>query len=245
LAGVKRDTRPLPLQVRDEILQMLEEEPYQVGDRIPSEHELTKRLKVSRPTLREALKILEEEHVLYCKHGRGRFLARDTSSIYESITRLRSVTDMMQERFLLAQAQVLSLREEPASEAVTTPLRIKVNVPIVILERIRLAKQKPLIYSLDIFPRAIVKGPLRPEEFEGSLFDIMEERWNVYVDYAQTTISAVQLDSDLSKEIALPPDLPWILLEQVHYTAYHEPVLYSKDYHRGDRFAFHVLRRYH
>jgi GntR family transcriptional regulator len=224
---------------------MLEEEPYQVGDRIPSEHELTKRLKVSRPTLREALKILEEEHVLYCKHGRGRFLARDTSSIYESITRLRSVTDMMQERFLLAQAQVLSLREEPASEAVATPLRIKVDVPIVILERIRLAKRKPLIYSLDIFPRAIVKGPLEPEEFEGSLFDIMEERWNVYVDYAQTTISAVQLDSDLSKEIALPPDLPWILLEQVHYTAYHEPVLYSKDYHRGDRFAFHVLRRHH
>jgi GntR family transcriptional regulator len=224
---------------------MLEEEPYQVGDRIPSEHQLAKRLKVSRPTLREALKMLEEEHVLYFKHGRGRFLARDSSSIYESITRLRSVTEIMQERFLLPQAHVLSLREELASEAVATTLRIKVGVPIVILERIRLAKQKPLIYSLDIFPRAIVKGPLKPEEFEGSLFDIMEERWNVYVDYAHTTISAVRLDSDLSAEVAVPPDLPWILLEQVHYTACHEPVLYSKDYHRGDRFTFHVLRRHH
>ena len=245
MVDVHRDTRPLPLQIRDEIFQMLEEEAYQVGDRIPSEHELAERLKVSRPTLREALKMLEEEHILYCKHGRGRFLARDSSSIYESITRLRSVTDMMQERFLLAQARVLSLREEPAGEAIGTQLAIKANAPIVILERIRLAKREPLIYSLDIFPRAIVKGPLKPKEFEGSLFDIMEQHWNVYVDYAQTTISAVRLDSDLSNKIALPPDLPWILLEQVHYTAGQEPVLYSKDYHRGDRFTFHVVRRHY
>jgi len=245
LVDVNRDTRPLPLQVRDEILQMLEEEVYQIGDRIPSEHELANRLKVSRPTLREALKMLEEDRVLYCRHGRGRFLARDNSSIYESITRLRSVTDVMQERFLFAQAQVLSLREEPAGEAIGTQLGIKADAPIVVLERIRLAKQQPLIYSLDMFPRAIVKGPLDKKEFERSLFIIMEDRWNVHVDYAQTTISAVQLDSVVTKEIGLSPDLPWILLEQVHYTADHEPVLYSKDYHRGDRFTFHVLRRHY
>lgn len=245
MADVTRDPRPLSLQVRDEILEMLEREGYRAGDRIPSEQELTERLKVSRSTLREALKMLEEERVLYCKHGRGRFLAHDSSSIYESITRLRSVTDMMKDRFLLAQARVLSLREEPAGEAVATRLGIKNDAPIVILERIRLAKQMPLIYSLDIFPRAIVKDPLEPEGFEGSLLEIMEERWDVHIDYAQTTLSAVQLDSALSKEIGLLPDLPWILLEQVHYTAHHEPVLYSKDYHRGDRFTFHVLRRHY
>jgi DNA-binding GntR family transcriptional regulator len=55
----------------------------------------------------------------------------------------------------------------------------------------------------------------------------------------------VQLDSGLSREIGLPADLPWILLEQVNYTASQEPVIYSKDYHRGDKFAFHVVRRHY
>ncbi|HID87300.1 MAG TPA: GntR family transcriptional regulator, partial [Anaerolineae bacterium] len=70
LVGMTRDPRPLSLQVKDEVLEMLEREGYQAGDRIPSEQELAERLQVSRPTLREALKMLEEERVLYCQHGR-------------------------------------------------------------------------------------------------------------------------------------------------------------------------------
>jgi GntR family transcriptional regulator len=245
MVGANRDTRALPLQVRDAILDILEERAYRPGDRIPSEHKLAEFLKVSRPTLREALKILEEERVLYCKHGRGRFVAVDHSFIGESITRLRSVTNMLRDRSLVAEAQVLSLREQPAGTVIAAHLDVKAHAPVVRLERIRLAKQQPLIYSLDIFPRAIVNGPLEPQDFEGSLLDIMEERWNVRLDHTQTTISAVQLDADLSQKIGLPADLPWILLEQVNYTASQEPVVYSKDYHRGDRFAFHVVRRYY
>lgn len=245
MTSATRDTRPLPLQVRDDILRIFEERAYRAGDRIPSEHELAQRLKVSRPTLREALKILEEERFLYCKHGRGRFIAVDRAFIDESITRLRSVTDMLQDRALVAQARILSLRVEPAGEVVATHLDVEVDTPVVLLERIRLAKQQPLIYSLDMFPRAIVRGPLEPQDLEGSLLGIMEERWNVRVDYSQTSISAVQLDSGLSQEIGLPADLPWILLEQVNYTASQEPVIYSRDYHRGDKFTFHVVRRHY
>jgi len=245
VAGVTRDSRSLPIQIRDEILEMFDVEGYQVGDRIPSEQELAERLHVSRPTLREALKFLEEERFLYCKHGRGRFVALERSCVYEAITRLQSVTEMMQERSLVAQARVLSLREEPAGEVIATQLGIEADTPVVLLERIRLAEQEPLIYSIDIFPRAIVKGHLEPKEFEGSLLSIMEERWNVRLDYSKTIISAVQLDSDITQNMGLPADLPWILLEQVNYTAYHEPVVYSKDYHRGDKFSFHVVRRHY
>jgi GntR family transcriptional regulator len=245
LASATRDTRPLPLQIRDEVLKILEERAYRAGDRIPSEHELARRLRVSRPTLREALKILEQERVLVCKHGRGRFVAVDRAFIEESITRLRSVTDMLQDRSLVAQARVLSLREQPAGQVVAAHLDVKADAPVVRLERIRMARQQPLIYSLDVFPRAIVKGPLEPQDFEGSLLDIMEERWNLRLDHTQTTISAVRLDADLSQAIGLPADLPWILLEQVNYTASQEPVIYSKDYHRGDKFTFHVVRRHY
>jgi GntR family transcriptional regulator len=241
--ALQRDTRPLSLQVSDEILKILEEEGYGEGDQLPSEQELASHLGVSRPTVREALKLLEERQVLYCRHGRGRFLTLDHSLIQESIARLQSVTEMLEECSIVAQAKVVSLREEPAGESVAQQLGIEASDPVILLERIRLANEEPLIYSLDVFPRNIVKGPLDAVELRGSLLQIMEERWGVRIAYSRAAIRAVHLEAETTQRMGLPPDLPWIMMEQVNYTAQHRPVVFSKDYHRGDKFTFYILRR--
>jgi GntR family transcriptional regulator len=238
-----RDTRSLPQKIREQILDILERGDYRAGDQIPTEHELTERLQVSRSTLREALKTLEEERVLLCKHGRGRFLAVDSSAILESVTRLQSVTEMLKERSLEPQSRVLALEKGPAGERIAKKLRIDPAERVIFLERVRLAEGEPLIYSLDIIPHALTSGPLKKRTFRGSLLKFAEEHWDMYIDYAQTTIRAAQLDPALSETLGLPADLPWIMLEQIHYTEYHKPVLYSEDYHRGDKFSFHVVRR--
>jgi GntR family transcriptional repressor for pyruvate dehydrogenase complex len=46
-----------------------------VGDRLPGERELAKQFDVSRPILREALKVLEGRGLLHSQHGGGTFVA--------------------------------------------------------------------------------------------------------------------------------------------------------------------------
>ena len=46
-----------------------------VGDRLPGERDLAQRFDVSRPILREALKVLEERGLLVARHGGGTFVA--------------------------------------------------------------------------------------------------------------------------------------------------------------------------
>lgn len=46
----------------------------QPGDKVPSERQLTQRLKVSRPTIREALKNLRGRGVIETRHGQGSFV---------------------------------------------------------------------------------------------------------------------------------------------------------------------------
>ncbi|MBW3097118.1 FCD domain-containing protein [Pseudohoeflea coraliihabitans] len=63
----------------DEVVHQIEililEGILRVGDRLPGERELSRRFEVSRPILREALKVLETRGLLVARHGGGTFVA--------------------------------------------------------------------------------------------------------------------------------------------------------------------------
>ena len=182
--------------------------------------------------------------MLLCHHGVGRFVAPGPSGVLsDAITDLKSVTEMSQELATPVSTRVLSLQEELPDDVVRSRLQLKPEMAVVVLERIRLGQNKPVISSRDVFPRSIVVGELCPEEFAGSLLSLMEDGWNTRLAYSKTTISAVTLDPELSQRIDAPDCAPWIMLEQINYDVQDRPVLYSKDHHRGDKFQFDVLRR--
>jgi DNA-binding GntR family transcriptional regulator len=60
---------------------------------------------------------------------------------------------------------------------------------------------------------------------------------------AVTTLRADLLPSRIEKNYGLEKRIPWLLMVQLNLAADGTPVIYSHDYHRGDRFTFDVLRR--
>ena len=79
---------------------------YKPGDRLPGENILSEQLKVSRNTLREAIKILVSQGVLKVYRGRGTFVAEDAKAIddygLEQTDRIRlRLHDLYETRLLL------------------------------------------------------------------------------------------------------------------------------------------------
>ncbi|HEX3722514.1 MAG TPA: FadR/GntR family transcriptional regulator [Nitrolancea sp.] len=62
-----------------EICRLIRQHVYEAGDRLPPERELAEQLHVSRPTLREALRVLEMTGIVESRHGGGTFI-QDTYS---------------------------------------------------------------------------------------------------------------------------------------------------------------------
>lgn len=77
-------------RIRGEILRVLKIRDLSPGDRLPSERELAASLRVSRPSVREAVRSLQAEGKLVVKHGQGVFVAEPAHqrSLRESMARL-------------------------------------------------------------------------------------------------------------------------------------------------------------
>lgn len=69
-----RKTRKLPEQVADKLREMIIQEEMVTGAKLPAEAELMVRFGVSRSTVREAVKILQTEHIVDIRQGQGTFL---------------------------------------------------------------------------------------------------------------------------------------------------------------------------
>ncbi|TIN08386.1 MAG: GntR family transcriptional regulator, partial [Mesorhizobium sp.] len=90
-----RDARTLAVQLRDRLADLIRSEGLKPGDRLPTESQLTQRFRISRPALREALKLLEQDGAISVTHGLGRFVTANSAvQVDRPITMFESVTDM-------------------------------------------------------------------------------------------------------------------------------------------------------
>ena len=70
----KDSSVPLYLQIKKQIINLLKENILKVGDKMPTERELSDKLGVSRNTISTAYNELEQESILRSYQGRGTFV---------------------------------------------------------------------------------------------------------------------------------------------------------------------------
>jgi len=235
-----RDRRPLPLQVRLEILALIEREGLKPGNQLPSEAALATEFDVGRTTIREALKLLEQDGAIDVRHGLGRFVSA-VPTLERPITRLESVTEMMLDLGYAVANRVLGISVGPATDEEATALEIAARSEVIRLERVRSQGETPLIYSADVLPRTLLDGPIGDVDWSGSLLELLEARGH-RVTSATAQIRAALLPPAVARRIGVPRR-PWLLLVHRNLGEAGRPLIYSHDYYDGETFSFNVLRR--
>jgi GntR family transcriptional regulator len=236
-----RYSKPLRYQIRRDILDFISVNGYQPGDQFPSEQELSDLLEVSRFSLREAIHLLEEERIISTKHGTGRFLLARPNDLSIDLTNLQSVTELLSAYSIPSVNKLLKVERSAADHETAQALKLELEQPLVVISRLRYAESIPVIYSMDILPESLLPDGWVEADFTGSLFEYLQKNCGILLDHSQTSVRAVMLDTQTTP-FARDLDGPWILLEQVIFNQEDVPVLYSKDYHRGDYISFSVHR---
>lgn len=238
-----RDTRTLVIQLRDRIAELIREEGLHPGDKLPTEAQLTQRFRISRPALREALKLLEQDDIIYVEHGRGRFVsAMSAVQVDRPITVFESVTAMAGHYGYKPVNKVLSISEETAPAEVADKLRLGKEGRVIRIERLRLNGDEPILYCIDYVPRAIIPAKLYDIDWSGSLLNLMEQYRN-RPRMSAAKVSAVLLPDDVVQRHDLADFGPALLIAETCFNAAGEPVIYAVDYHRGSHFTFSLVRK--
>lgn len=238
--SIKSDSRHLYLQVIDNIKREIDKGTYKENEKLPSEFELSKILGVSRATLREALRILEEDNIVSTKHGVGTFV-NQKPIVSSGIEELTSVTKMIEKSGKNAGVRYISTEYINATNADRERFATENLEHLLKIERVRTADDDPVVFCIDMIPKDLIA--LESVHQEESLFQLIENETQKRIAYAVTYIEPVSGEALIYDILNCKSDQSLLLLKQMHYTEEDEPFLYSANYFRPDRFSFYVLRK--
>ncbi|MEK1886477.1 MAG: GntR family transcriptional regulator [Phyllobacterium sp.] len=238
-----RDARTLVNRLRERIAGLIQNEKLAPGDKLPTEAQLTARFKVSRPALREALKLLEQDGQIYVEHGRGRFVSAISAiQVDRPITVFESVTEMTHHYGYRPTNKILSISEELPDKTLVQRLKLGAGDRVIRLERLRLQNDEPILYGIDYLSRSIIPEKLYDIDWTGSLLELLD-RYRQRPRMSSASVTAVMLPIEVVERNDLRDFGPALLITETAYNDVGMPVIYALDYHRGSHFSFSLLRK--
>ncbi len=213
---------------------------WKEGSKLPSESQLAKQFGISRATLREAMRILEDEGLIVKQQGVGTFVRRKPL-IKSGLEELFSVTTLIERQGMVPGTKDFTVYKLPATENEAKHLRIKPGDIIYKVERIRTADNVPVVYCIDRLPESIVGESFTG--FEQSVFAYLESEHSITITYAVSNIRVIKHDHIVEKKLMMDKNDSILLLEQVHYDENNMPILYSSNYFNAAKFDFYIIRK--
>ena len=214
------------------------------GARLIGEVALAQRLEISRPTLREAMRILAREGLIDIKHGVGAFVADEQRLIWSRLDSMRSFSDLIRSVGSAPGDSRLTVQRAPAPDDVAEALDLAPQTPVCLIERVRLIDGAPLSIANEYIP---LVG--QTQDFAwlktfsgGSLYSFLRDRCGVTLARSNVVIAAVRADAARARLLKIRPGTPLLLLREPHYDPAGKPVLFAVNYHNSDLVQFTLAR---
>ncbi len=241
---IKTDRLPLPLQTQQYLFDLIEGGAYQPGEQLPSEAELSTRLGVSRATLREALRNLEQKGVIVRKHGVGTFVAHGyTQQLESGLEVLESIDRIAERSGLKTQMGQALIEERPAAAAELSELGLDAAAPVLSVSRIIYVDAQPVAYLKDTLPVLYLRKDDLGEAFSGSVLDVLLKRGQPPLSHSYTKLAAIVANAALTRQLHIQRNVPLLKLEAQLFALDGQIVDYSTSYFVSGYFDFHVVRR--
>ncbi|MGW2647998.1 GntR family transcriptional regulator [Streptomyces sp. NPDC001393] len=228
-------TSPVPLyyQLAQQLEAAIEHGTLAPGNLLGNEVDLSVRLGLSRPTVRQAIQSLVDKGLLVRRRGVG------TQVVHSKVRRpleLSSLYDDLESAGQGPTTRVLRNERIPAGADVAAALGVAEGAEVVVLERLRRTHGHPVAFLCNYLPASLLELPTPQLESTG-LYRLMRSA-GIVLHSARQSIGA---RSATAEEGALLDEKEGAALLTMRRTAYDvtgRPVEYGGHVYRASRYAF-------
>lgn len=236
-----RDRRPLYAQVAQKIRADFAAQSATETVRLPGESALAERYQVSRATIREAHRLLEQEGSIFARHGVGTFLTSHvpgTTYTFDSLAPGDSAVSSAVERMI---PTLIGCTMLPLSRVIRGRFSWAGDT-LLRLERTYERNGNPVSYSVEVVPAAFVGGALDEGTLDKPLDEILR-LGGFAAHHVDSLLTAVMAPARVLKEIPSFEGKPVVRSQEVYYGPRGQVLAICLSYQDSSTMRFRIRRR--
>ena len=217
---------------------------------LPNEPDLSTYLNISRSTVRSALAILEQGGFIQRRWGVGTFVAKNPPT-YNNLSLNSGVTQLIRSSGEEPGSAEMLITTRPASERISSQLLIDINAPTLVIERVRLADDHRVVFTVDALPLSLfhrqgVDIPVEDLEKhiqeQQSIYGFLRQRMGLEIHHGIAWIQPLSAEQYIADKLQICPGSNILHIEQVDFGMDGEPVALSDEYYVANAFRFYIYR---
>jgi len=225
---------PLYFQIAENLKRAIEDGTFKPGERLDNELDLTERLGVSRPTVRQAVQRLVEQGLVVRRRGLGTVVV--APRILRSVA-LTSLYDDLSASHRHPATTVLSAREIEADDEIATVLSVPSGAAVLSVERLRLADGTPLAIMHNFLPAGLLKGQPEDALEKSGLYELLRSQ-GIRLTAGEQVIGARRVTAHEANLLQASRTATVLTMTRTTFDHEGKPVEHGSHAYLADRYSF-------
>lgn len=231
------------VSTKEKIISFIKKNKMAIGDKLPSETELSKIIGISRLTLREAINALKNEGLINSIQGKGTFISGNIENIANTLNSNLGISEMIIASGYKPGVKHFEKKLVKAEKEIAEKLSVVEGTDVLVLKRIRTANDKPVVYSSDYFSPKLSIQFLGITDENISIYEFLENKCRISIGTSIAEILPIVAEEWLAEMLEIKIGEPVLLIKQVVNDLLGEQLIYAEEYLRPDCFKLLINRK--
>ena len=248
MMSVNRNSHiPLYQQIANDLQRKIENNTFEPGQKLPSEHELTEEYQVSRLTVRKSIKLLLENDLIIIQQGKGMYvkfptIQTDIMNDVLDVQNFRGIYETLTGQGLNVKIKLVKYGEEPIPKNIAEALGCPLDTKIRTIYRLFYLKDMPIAYNITYLSPDLVFTKEMVEKVEQQPLSTLlrSNKDKQSLEEISCSIGVRPVADDIANLLNVPKGHPLMSLSRIFYYKNSTPLIAGLMYLNTDCYQFTI-----